>query len=332
MGSPIKNRSLIQPGPTLLFGLLLWLVVAVGVGCGSSNDGLLDAGLSRNPADITPSLAQLGAESFRAKKGKGQDKVTICHKGRTIQVAAPAVKAHLKHGDSLGACDEEPPSGLDLPVASSVVPFGKSIEFLFSGDDPFQMELEPGTIEVNRAAVIRGQVMTAGRVPVSGVTVSVLGHPEYGQTITREEVGANFDLVVNGGGPLTLVFEKDGFLPAQRRVIVPWGDFVFAEDLIMVPVNPQATVVDLSSGQAQVARGSLVTDQDGARQSTVFFPPGVGASMLFSDGARHGLPEITLHITEYTVGEEGPAAMPARRLCRPSCRLPALTPTARNSQ
>jgi parallel beta-helix repeat protein len=37
--------------------------------------------------------------------GKGQNKVAICHKGHTIRVAAPAVPAHLRHGDELGACD-----------------------------------------------------------------------------------------------------------------------------------------------------------------------------------------------------------------------------------
>lgn len=31
-------------------------------------------------------------------------KVTICHKGHTISVAASAVKAHLAHGDQMGAC------------------------------------------------------------------------------------------------------------------------------------------------------------------------------------------------------------------------------------
>lgn len=35
----------------------------------------------------------------------GQPKVTICHKGRTIHVAEPAVQAHLNHGDTLGPCD-----------------------------------------------------------------------------------------------------------------------------------------------------------------------------------------------------------------------------------
>ena len=32
------------------------------------------------------------------------ERVTICHKGRTISVAAPAVPGHLAHGDSLGPC------------------------------------------------------------------------------------------------------------------------------------------------------------------------------------------------------------------------------------
>jgi hypothetical protein len=34
----------------------------------------------------------------------GQDKVTLCHKYNTLTVGAPAQAAHLRHGDSLGAC------------------------------------------------------------------------------------------------------------------------------------------------------------------------------------------------------------------------------------
>jgi hypothetical protein len=38
-------------------------------------------------------------------KQYGKNKVEICHKGkRTIRVPQPAVKAHLKHGDTLGSC------------------------------------------------------------------------------------------------------------------------------------------------------------------------------------------------------------------------------------
>lgn len=40
-----------------------------------------------------------------AAAGYGQQKVTICHKGKnTLTVAASAVSAHQAHGDTLGAC------------------------------------------------------------------------------------------------------------------------------------------------------------------------------------------------------------------------------------
>ncbi len=46
--------------------------------------------------------------------GGGQQKVTLCHVDQetgeeiTITVGAPAVPAHLAHGDTLGACVDEP--------------------------------------------------------------------------------------------------------------------------------------------------------------------------------------------------------------------------------
>ena len=40
--------------------------------------------------------------------GNGQQKVTICHKGHTLEVAEPAVQAHLNHGESLGPCTVTP--------------------------------------------------------------------------------------------------------------------------------------------------------------------------------------------------------------------------------
>ncbi len=39
----------------------------------------------------------------------GQPKVTICHKGNTITIGAPAVDAHQRnHGDTVGACELVP--------------------------------------------------------------------------------------------------------------------------------------------------------------------------------------------------------------------------------
>jgi hypothetical protein len=44
------------------------------------------------------------AQNGDGGSGNGQQKVTLCHKGKSLTVAEPAVDAHLRHGDSLGAC------------------------------------------------------------------------------------------------------------------------------------------------------------------------------------------------------------------------------------
>ena len=42
----------------------------------------------------------------------GQDKVEICHKGKnTLSIGAPAVEAHLAHGDTIGACGSDDGGG-----------------------------------------------------------------------------------------------------------------------------------------------------------------------------------------------------------------------------
>jgi hypothetical protein len=48
----------------------------------------------------------MGAEtaSNGAGGGSSPDKVVLCHKGKSLTVGAGAQEAHLRHGDSLGAC------------------------------------------------------------------------------------------------------------------------------------------------------------------------------------------------------------------------------------
>ena len=57
------------------------------------------------------------SQSALANGGGGQQKVTLCHVDQetgeeiTITVGAPAVPAHIAHGDLLGACVDEPEPG-----------------------------------------------------------------------------------------------------------------------------------------------------------------------------------------------------------------------------
>jgi hypothetical protein len=52
---------------------------------------------------VSPSRPQV-VHNSAAQAQYGQPKVTICHKGHTITIAEPALPAHLRHGDTRGAC------------------------------------------------------------------------------------------------------------------------------------------------------------------------------------------------------------------------------------
>jgi hypothetical protein len=57
------------------------------------------------PASSRETMGPEAAENGGGGGGGGQDKVTLCHKDKnTLTVGAPAQAAHLRHGDSLGAC------------------------------------------------------------------------------------------------------------------------------------------------------------------------------------------------------------------------------------
>jgi hypothetical protein len=59
--------------------------------------------------------------SLNVQCGFGNNKVMVCHRGNTICVAYNAVKAHLKHGDRLGACDGAINSQLQKSAAEVIV-------------------------------------------------------------------------------------------------------------------------------------------------------------------------------------------------------------------
>ncbi|NMQ17856.1 hypothetical protein E4P82_00730 [Candidatus Competibacter phosphatis] len=194
---------------------------------------------------------------------------------------------------------------IDATVATTTY---AATQFLYSGANPIQTGVAPGTIEAKRAAVIRGRVLDKQNNPLPAVVVTVLNHPEFGQTLSRADGG--FDLAVNGGGYLTLNYRRDGYLLAQRPVNVPWQDYVVAPDVVLVAADPQVTTVDLTASAVQVARGSVVSDASGQRQATLLIPPGTTAQVYNPDGSTRSVTSLTLRATEYTVGDNGLATMP----------------------
>lgn len=182
--------------------------------------------------------------------------------------------------------------------------------FLYSGLNPIQTGVAPGTITPVRAAVLRGTVLNSAGTPIAGVAISILNHAEFGQTRTRAD--GWFDLAVNGGGLLTVKYDNPGYLPVQRQVQTPWQDYVVLPDVVLVQPDSNATTIDLSAAiPFQVARGSVITDADGTRQATLLFPQGTTATMVLADGTTQSLgPLLHIRATEYTVGSTGRSAMP----------------------
>ncbi|MGZ5445925.1 MAG: NHL domain-containing protein [Thermoanaerobaculia bacterium] len=213
---------------------------------------------------------------------------------------------------TVGAQEPLPPdpvtiaTPLDPTIATS---FADGIRFLYTSSTPVQREVTTGAIVDERAAVIRGNVMDRDLRPLAGVRIEVAGAPQLGWTLTRAD-GA-FDIAVNGGGNVTLVFSRGGYLPAHRQVKPRWNAYVVADSVALVPLDSAVTTIAAAAAEMQVARGNTVSDSDGERTATVLFPAGTTASMILPDGTASTLSAFNVRATEYSVGPQGPGAMPA---------------------
>ncbi|HNG29967.1 MAG TPA: RHS repeat-associated core domain-containing protein [Blastocatellia bacterium] len=195
---------------------------------------------------------------------------------------------------------------LDMTVATTLA---TATEFLYSGANAVQTGVAAGTIKPERAAVLRGRVLDKSNQPLPLVKVSVLNHPEYGQTLSRAD--GRFDLAVNGGGVLTVAYEKIGYLTAQRQENVPWQDYCGVPDVVLIGYDANVTLIDLSANApVQVARSSINTDTSGARRTALLFKQGTTALMKLPGGTMAGLDKLHVRATEFTVGANGQQAMP----------------------
>ncbi|XP_017766143.1 PREDICTED: teneurin-a [Eufriesea mexicana] len=82
-----------------------------------------------------------------------------------------------------------------------------------------------------RVAVMRGQVVTEQGIGIIGIRVSVDRESRLGFTLTRAD--GWFDVLVNGGGAVTLQFQRSPFKPLTRTVFVPWNQIVVLPPVVM---------------------------------------------------------------------------------------------------
>jgi RHS repeat-associated protein len=211
------------------------------------------------------------------------------------------------------ACTEPPPRAEDVapplgPTTST--PTYDETKFIYAGPSPVQFFMQPATITPARAALLRGSASDRNGASLSNVRVTVLNHPEYGES--RTSIDGVFTMVVNGGGTLVLRFALAGFLPVDRNATPAWDGDVTVDPVVLTPLDSAVTTVSLNGSTGmQLARANSVTDADGTRRPTILFPAGVGAQMIMPNGTVQPLPEASVRATELTVGDSGKEAMVA---------------------
>jgi RHS repeat-associated protein len=156
-------------------------------------------------------------------------------------------------------------------------------------------------------ALVHGTVADANGTGLSGVTISVLNHPEFGSTASL--ANGEYFIVVNGGGPLTIRADKTGFLVSDRLVNPVWNGTEFAQEIRLIAVDTTVSSVTFASGG--VFSGTAIAanaggDTSPARQAAAYFPPGVAVT---ANGAS--VTTAKFRVTEFTVGSAGQDRMPA---------------------
>uniref|UniRef100_A0A2C9KDD1 EGF-like domain-containing protein n=1 Tax=Biomphalaria glabrata TaxID=6526 RepID=A0A2C9KDD1_BIOGL len=112
------------------------------------------------------------------------------------------------------------------PTAS----FLDKMRFLIE-ENSVQIDAPRNSFNESQVSVIRGRVQTSDGTPLIGVRVGVVTQPLYGFTITREE--GQFDILVNGGGSVTLEFVRDPFIAQTSSVLVPWNQIITMDTIVM---------------------------------------------------------------------------------------------------
>jgi len=183
-------------------------------------------------------------------------------------------------------------------------------KFLYSGDNPIQIGVSSDVIQLKSAAVLRGRLLTRDDQPLPGVKITISNHPEYGSTLSRAD--GTFDMVVNAGSALTVQYDKPDYLPAQRKATPKANDFTWLPNVVLINLDAKVTSIDLKSDlPIQIAQGTKITDSSGTRQATLMFNRGTTATIDKSDGTIQDVTGLKIRATEYTVGSNGPNAMPA---------------------
>ena len=270
-----------------------------------------------DPAGSPPGRGAFAAEGGDGDGGEGGARSTGGDAGGEGEPdrATPAFAA----GGSGGGTGGPPPAtdedirALAAPAADLTTPttLYKMTRFLFDDGGTGtaeQVGADLGVLVPSRISLVHGFVRDAWGEPLDGVDVWAVGHPEFGTTTTRAD--GSYDFVVTGGLPLALALTKDDYLTAHRRTETTTGDSHRLDDTVLLQPDAEASLITFTD-PIEVHHAFTVNDGAPDRMATLMFRQGTQATMVFGDQTTQPLTEMTIRLTEFTVGSDGPHRMPA---------------------
>lgn len=228
-------------------------------------------------------------------------------------VAAGTACADYSECNATGQCVSLlPPDPADVAPAllAGTSSFLDRVRFLYEGEPRIVTGVAPNAIVSRSAAVLRGRVLGPNGLPLPNVTVTILNHPEYGQTTSR--LDGWYDLVVNGGGPLTLNFEREDVLEAHRTVRVPWQNYTSLDDVALSARDTVVTQLSLPGSAPVMHHASVSSDGRGTRSARVFVPTGTSAMLVLGNGSSTPISQVSLRASELGAGSEPSLGLPAQ--------------------
>jgi YD repeat-containing protein len=213
----------------------------------------------------------------------------------TITVTGPTGSSNARVTVQVIASPEPQPEGSYGEQYEDLVPEDATVE-----------QYDP-----ERFALITGLVRDINQLPLPAVKITIHSHAEYGSVNTDHQ--GRFSIPVEGGGTLTVIYEKQGLIPAQRKVYVPWNDNAIAETVVMIAEDPIATTLTFDGDADTVIthKSKDIVDGSGKRAVTMVFSGDSKAYLVDEEGNDvQELITITTRATEYQTPESMPAKLP----------------------
>lgn len=277
------------------------------------SDGVAEQEPSATP-DARVGRASAGAEGAAGALGALPDPQAMTSAESGTSSSGDDGQGEGDGGDTGGAggCVAPAPEDAAPPVDPTVTTsFHASVRFLYEEDPRVQVDVEPSTIVPSRASRVSGTVLDELGTALGCAEVRVVGHPEYGSTMTRAD--GRFDMVVNAGASLVLEFNHVGLMAAHRRWRPRANEATRLLPVKLISTDAEWTEIAFGATATDVQThvATEIIDEDGARQAALVFQPQTQANLRMPNGDLVPAAALTVRATEFTVGETGPAAMPA---------------------